>query len=155
MSTLLKFYRPLFSIPYSTRTVQLGTHRFHSLFKPKRRIRCVSTSSHSQPSIGVGGKWESPEFSELWLQNTISRKKEVFRPKTEGKVGIYLRHLGYQVTYVRNFTDVDDKSKGVGRGSNQFEQTILQGVQSRYGLSSLPASFLRNHECPNHMPQIL
>lgn len=108
MSTLLKFHRPLFSIPYSIRMVQFGTHRFHSLFKPKRRIRCVSTSSHSQPSIGVGGEWGSPESRELWLQNTISRKKEVFRPKTEGKVGMYvcgvtaydLSHIGHARVYV-------------------------------------------------------
>lgn len=70
------------------------------------------------------------------MYNTMGRKKEVFRPKVEGKVGMYvcgvtaydlshigharvyvtfdvlyryLKHLGYQVCYVRNFTDVDDK----------------------------------------------
>ncbi|KAE9452216.1 hypothetical protein C3L33_15914, partial [Rhododendron williamsianum] len=74
--------------------------------------------------------------SELWLYNTMSKQKEVFRPKVAGKVGMYvcgvtaydlshigharvyvcfdvlyryLRHLGYEVNYVRNFTDVDDK----------------------------------------------
>lgn len=26
-----------------------------------------------------------------------------------GWLGRYLRHLGYEVNYVRNFTDVDDK----------------------------------------------
>ena len=72
----------------------------------------------------------------LYLTNTLTRRKERFVPRDEGKVGIYLcgttvysephignfrnvvvfdvlrRHLvasGYQVTYVRNFTDVDDK----------------------------------------------
>jgi len=72
----------------------------------------------------------------LRLYNTATRKKEEFRPVTEGKVGIYvcgvtvydlchvgharslivfdvlvryLRARGYRVTYVRNFTDVDDK----------------------------------------------
>jgi cysteinyl-tRNA synthetase len=70
------------------------------------------------------------------LYNTASRRKEVFQPLKDRKVGIYvcgvtvydlchigharsaivfdvlvryLRARGYQVTYVRNFTDVDDK----------------------------------------------
>ena len=68
--------------------------------------------------------------------NTLSRKKEVFKPVEEGKVKIYVcgitsydyahlgharsyvffdfvrrlfEHLGYSVVYVQNFTDVDDK----------------------------------------------
>jgi cysteinyl-tRNA synthetase len=72
----------------------------------------------------------------LRIYNTLSGKKEVFKPRREGKVGMYacgvtvydlchigharstvvfdiifryLRFLGYQVTYVRNITDVDDK----------------------------------------------
>jgi len=72
----------------------------------------------------------------LKLYNTASRGKEVFQPLKNRKVGIYvcgvtvydlchigharsaivfdvlvryLRARGYQVTYVRNFTDVDDK----------------------------------------------
>ena len=72
----------------------------------------------------------------LKLYNTATRSKEDFQPIEEGKVGIYvcgvtvydlchigharsaivfdvlvryLRAKGYDVTYVRNFTDVDDK----------------------------------------------
>ena len=72
----------------------------------------------------------------LVIYNSLTRRKEEFTPLTPGKVGIYVcgvtvyddphvgharcyvafdamvRHLrsrGYQVTYVRNFTDVDDK----------------------------------------------
>ena len=72
----------------------------------------------------------------LRLYNSATRKKEVFRPIREGQVGIYVcgvtvydlchigharstivfdvlvryvRGSGYTVTYVRNFTDVDDK----------------------------------------------
>ncbi|MDL2275924.1 cysteine--tRNA ligase [Desulfosarcina sp. OttesenSCG-928-G10] len=70
------------------------------------------------------------------VYNTLTKSKETFVPKIPGKVGIYvcgptvydfshvgharsvvvfdvvvryLRAAGYQVTYVRNFTDVDDK----------------------------------------------
>jgi cysteinyl-tRNA synthetase len=72
----------------------------------------------------------------LHLSNTLTRRKEPFVPRDEGRVGIYLcgvtvysephignlrnvvvfdvlrRHLvasGYEVLYVRNITDVDDK----------------------------------------------
>nr|GMD24887.1 cysteine--tRNA ligase 2, cytoplasmic isoform X1 [Ipomoea batatas] len=73
---------------------------------------------------------------ELFLYNSMTKQKEVFKPKEDGKVGMYicgvtsydfshigharayvafdilyryLRYLGYEVVYVRNFTDVDDK----------------------------------------------
>jgi cysteinyl-tRNA synthetase len=72
----------------------------------------------------------------LQLHNTLTRRKEPFVPRDEGRVGIYLcgvtvysephvgnlrnvvtfdvlrRHLtasGYRVLYVRNYTDVDDR----------------------------------------------
>ena len=72
----------------------------------------------------------------MQLYNSLSRKKEEFTPIIPGKVGLYacgitaydychigharsaivfdvlvryLRHMGYAVTFVRNFTDVDDK----------------------------------------------
>ena len=72
----------------------------------------------------------------MQIFNTLTRQKETFQPLVEGKVGLYvcgitiydychighartyvafdvinryLRFSGYEVTYVRNITDVDDK----------------------------------------------
>jgi cysteinyl-tRNA synthetase len=72
----------------------------------------------------------------LKIYNTLTRKKEAFKPRVEGKVGIYVcgmtvydychigharvmvvfdtvaryfRYSGYDLTYVRNITDIDDK----------------------------------------------
>ncbi len=72
----------------------------------------------------------------LKIYNTLQRKKETFKPLVEGKVGLYvcgmtvydfchigharvmvvfdtvaryLRYSGYEVKYVRNITDIDDK----------------------------------------------
>ncbi|WP_428355977.1 cysteine--tRNA ligase [Methyloprofundus sp.] len=72
----------------------------------------------------------------LKIYNTLTRSKEVFTPRVEGKVGMYvcgmtvydychigharvmvvfdvvaryLRYSGYDLSYVRNVTDIDDK----------------------------------------------
>lgn len=72
----------------------------------------------------------------LKIYNTLTREKEIFKPIHEHKIGMYvcgvtiydlchighgrtfvvfdvitryLRHLGYDLTYVRNITDIDDK----------------------------------------------
>jgi cysteinyl-tRNA synthetase len=72
----------------------------------------------------------------LKIYNTLTRKKETFQPRVAGKVGMYVcgmtvydychigharvmvvfdtvaryfRHSGYDLTYVRNITDIDDK----------------------------------------------
>lgn len=83
------------------------------------------------------------------LYNTATKQKEPFLPVAEGKVGIYvcgitaydachvgharsavvfdvivryLRYRGYRVTYVKNFTDVDDKiiDKANAEGTDIF-----------------------------------
>ena len=73
---------------------------------------------------------------EITVYNTLTKKKEAFRPLEAGKVGIYvcgvtpyndphignarpfvtwdtirrfLAKIGYKVRYIQNFTDVDDK----------------------------------------------
>ncbi|KAF2317792.1 hypothetical protein GH714_041106 [Hevea brasiliensis] len=49
--------------------------------------------------------------------NTMTKTMEVFKPLVPGKVHIYLQHLGYEITYVRNFTDIDDKAAKLGEPS--------------------------------------
>ncbi|CAN6540351.1 unnamed protein product [Malus baccata var. baccata] len=72
--------------------------------------------------------------------------------------GRYLRHLGYQVTYVRNFTDVDDKI--IARANELREDPI--SLSRRYCeefnqdmtcLHCLPPSV--EPRVSDHMPQIL
>jgi cysteinyl-tRNA synthetase len=84
------------------------------------------------------------------LYNTLTKKKEAFVPLEEGKVGMYvcgitaydlchigharsavvfdviyryLKYRGYDVTYVKNFTDVDDKiiGKAIAEGTDIFD----------------------------------
>jgi len=91
----------------------------------------------------------------LKVYNTQTKKKEVFAPVTEGKVGIYVcgitvydqchvgharsaivfdviarffRYLGYEVTFVKNFTDVDDKIIAKANALN----CSIEAVASRY-----------------------
>ena len=87
--------------------------------------------------------------------NTLTRKKEPMIPVQEGKVGIYacgptvynffhignarpfvifdtlrrfLTHLGYEVKFVQNFTDIDDK---MIRRANE-ENTTVEAIADRY-----------------------
>ncbi len=92
------------------------------------------------------------ESNELQIHNSLSGKKEVFRPIETGRVRMYVcgmtvydychlgharvlvmfdvvaryfRHLGYELTYVRNITDIDDKiiARAAERGQSMGELT--------------------------------
>ncbi|KAK4600717.1 hypothetical protein RGQ29_010377 [Quercus rubra] len=167
-TTLFKFCKP-FAIPIRIPT---STTTKRSLI-----IRtCLTSSSSSQPCI--------PSYK-LWLYNTMSKNKQEFKPKVEGKVGMYvcgvtaydlshigharvyvtfdllyryLRHFGYQVCYVRNFTDVDDKI--IARANELGEDPI--SLSRRYCeefqrdmvyLHCLPPSF--EPRVSDHMLQII
>ncbi|MGA1823129.1 MAG: cysteine--tRNA ligase [bacterium] len=92
---------------------------------------------------------------ELRIYNTRTGKKEVFKPFSAGKVGMYvcgvtvydlchlghargavvfdiirryLEYKGYTVTYVRNFTDIDDKI--INRA--QEERCTCKDLAARY-----------------------
>lgn len=89
----------------------------------------------------------------LRIYNTLTGKKEEFIPLVPGKVGVYvcgvtvydychmgharsmvifdvivkyLRYLGYKVTYVRNFTDIDDKIINRARLEQRDPKEIAQ-----------------------------
>lgn len=91
----------------------------------------------------------------MQIFNTLTHKKEELRPIAPGKVGIYacgptvynlihignarplivfdvlrrfLIHLGYDVKYVQNFTDIDDK---MIRRANE-ENTSVDAIAERY-----------------------
>ncbi|KAF7132712.1 hypothetical protein RHSIM_Rhsim09G0105600 [Rhododendron simsii] len=121
---------------------------------------------------------------EFQLYNSMTKQKEIFVPKEPGKVGMYicgvtaydlshigharayvafdilfryLKHLGYEVNYVRNFTDVDDK---IIRRANELEEDPL-ALSSRYceeflvdmvDLQCLPPTY--QPRVSDHMEQI-
>lgn len=86
---------------------------------------------------------------EIQIYNTLSRNKEVFKPVTQGRVGLYVcgptvygdahlgharpgitydvlvrlfRHLGYKVRYVRNITDVGHLENDADVGEDKIEK---------------------------------
>ena len=100
----------------------------------------------------------------LRLYNTATHKKDIFQPLEEGKVGIYvcgvtvydlchigharstivfdvltryLRAKGLDVTYVRNFTDVDDKiierAKLSGKDTGSLAQEFIDAFYEDMG----------------------
>ncbi|MBT6601008.1 MAG: cysteine--tRNA ligase [Nitrospina sp.] len=96
----------------------------------------------------------------LLIFNTLSGKKEVFEPLRENKVGMYvcgvtvydychvgharsgvvfdiifryLKHCGYDVKYVRNFTDIDDKIINRSKEQNvSWEKLTEKFIQAFY-----------------------
>lgn len=95
-----------------------------------------SGESGESGAMKAGEDTETEETPELQIYNTLSRSKEAFQTLEPGKVKMYvcgvtvydlchlgharvmvffdivarlLRHLGYDVTFVRNVTDIDDK----------------------------------------------
>ena len=109
------------------------------------------------------------------LFNTMSRRKEEFVPLEEGKVRMYvcgptvynlihignarpmiifdtvrryLEYKGYEVNYVSNFTDVDDKI---------IKKAIEEGVSARGNLTALYCRMQEGYgwnECKNRQRRI-
>ncbi|XP_057837680.2 cysteine--tRNA ligase, chloroplastic/mitochondrial isoform X2 [Cryptomeria japonica] len=136
---LIKFfqsYSPSFSFQLACQPcsrLRMETPPSHKSSAPSSKIRAFCSNK------GKNGGFEESKKNketELYLFNTASRQKELFKPREPGKVGMYvcgvtaydfshigharvyvtfdilyryLKHLGYEVKYVRNFTDIDDK----------------------------------------------
>ncbi|CAM0149639.1 unnamed protein product [Urochloa decumbens] len=98
---------------------------------------------------------KAPSAPQLELFNSMTKKKEPFKPRVEGKVAMYvcgvtpydfshigharayvafdvlyryLKFLGYEVEYVRNFTDIDDK---IIKRANERGETVTN-LSSRF-----------------------
>lgn len=114
---------------------------------------------------------------EFRVYNSMTQQKEVFTTKEPGKVGMYvcgitaydfshigharaavnfdvlyryLMHLGYEVTYVRNFTDVDDK---IIRRANESGENPLS-LSERFCQEYL--ADMNDLQClsPTHQPRV-
>ena len=107
----------------------------------------------------------------MQIYNSMTRKKETFVPIHEGKVGIYacgptvynyfhignarpfitfdvlrrqLEREGYQVTFVQNFTDIDDKMiKRAGSPSRNLPTVLsLNTIKMQKHLESVRQPFI-------------
>ena len=121
----------------------------------------------------------------LSLYNTQSRSKETFKPITDGKVNLYvcgmtvydychlgharvlvvfdiivrhLRQLGYDVTYVRNITDIDDKiiARAIENGES-IQALTERFIQAMHEDSEALAVVQPDYEprATDSMPQII
>lgn len=115
------------------------TYPFKALGRRKQQFHVCSSLSCAVSSLDKASTEQAHEVSidaAFHVYNTMTRQKEKFLPLVAGKVGMYvcgittydyshigharvyvsfdvlfryLMHLGFEVKYVRNFTDVDDK----------------------------------------------
>jgi cysteinyl-tRNA synthetase len=121
----------------------------------------------------------------MQLYNTLSRRKESFKPLTPGKVGLYacgvtvyddvhlgharscvvfevlVRHLrrqGLTVTWVRNFTDVDDKiirrAQATGVSPQQVAERYIASFREDMAALGIPPADLEP-KATEHIPQII
>ncbi|XP_057799975.1 LOW QUALITY PROTEIN: cysteine--tRNA ligase, chloroplastic/mitochondrial-like [Salvia miltiorrhiza] len=193
MATILRWYKPLFPLRHR-KPLAFASKSFH--WKSKFRLRSTINCSYNKyQSLNTcceekidnknrdGNSREAKK--EVWLYNTMSKQRELFKPKVEGRVGMYvcgvtaydlshigharvyvafdvlyryLKHLGYEVNYVRNFTDVDDKI--IARANELGEDPI--SLSRRYCeefhhdmacLNCLPPSV--EPRVSDHIPQII
>lgn len=121
----------------------------------------------------------------IQIYNTLTREKEIFKPIEEGKVRMYvcgptvynyihignarssiafdtirryLEYRGYEVNYVSNFTDVDDKiirtAKELGITAPEVADRFIQAFEEdTNALNVMPAT--SNPRVMDHMPDIL
>ena len=114
--------------------------------------------------------------SEIQVYNTLGRRLEPFRPLVEGKIGIYvcgptvqsdphvghgrfavafdviiryLRWRGFDVTYVRNITDVEDKIIAAAAESGETPEQLASRVAERFAAAFEALAVLP----PDHEPK--
>lgn len=120
VTTFLKCYKPFLPFQLSSKRIISGgmfvknpvlVRSFH--FKVRFRCFCSTTTvrnshSGSKPLIDESGNTKESAKGQLWLYNTMSRQKELFKPQVPGKVGMYvcgvtaydLSHIGHARVYV-------------------------------------------------------
>lgn len=121
----------------------------------------------------------------LQIFNTLSRKKEIFKPITEGKVGLYvcgitiydrchighartyvafdiiaryLKYSGYELTHVRNITDVDDKIIKRALENNESCESLTERMTEQMYQDFDDLNIMRPDIAPTvtgHMPEII
>ncbi|MDP4985140.1 cysteine--tRNA ligase [Pseudoalteromonas tunicata] len=119
------------------------------------------------------------------IYNTLTRQKEQFKPMVAGKISMYVcgitiydychvghartyvsfdvmnryfRHLGYDVTYVRNITDVDDKIiKRAHENNEEINDLTVRMTKAMHedfnALNMLPADI--EPTVTGHIPEII
>ncbi len=121
----------------------------------------------------------------LKIYNTLSRKKEKFVPLNEGEVKMYvcgvtvydrchvgharalftfdvvlryLRFLGYKTTFVRNFTDLDDKIIQRARAEGSEPEVIAEKYIQEFNADSTALGLISPDQEPratDHVPEMI
>lgn len=122
----------------------------------------------------------------MQIYNTLTRRKELFKPQQPGKVRMYVcgptvydyihignarpmvvfdtlhryfRYLGYEVQYVVNFTDIDDKiinkARAEGVDFHQISENYIQAFEAHAKGLNLLEEETDHPRCTDHMEEII
>jgi cysteinyl-tRNA synthetase len=119
-------------------------------------------------------------MSDLQVYNSLSRKKEIFKPVTPGYIGMYvcgptvysdvhlgncrtfisfdiiyryLRHLGYKVRYVRNITDAGHLEGDRDEGDDKFSKKArLEQLEPMEIVQKYTLGFHKTMDLFNNLP---
>ena len=119
-------------------------------------------------------------MQKLKLYNTLNRKKELFEPRTEGRVGMYVcgptvygdahlgharpgitfdvvfryfKHMGYKIRYVRNITDVGHLVNDADEGEDKIaKKARLDQLEPMEVVAYYTRSYHRDMALLNTLP---
>ncbi|KAL0039765.1 hypothetical protein WJX77_007362 [Trebouxia sp. C0004] len=166
------------------RNVPASAHRMSKV--DFRHVHAKSAAAQA-PTLQKEAQAESPASSELQLYNTMGRRKQVFTPRQDQGQNIsmyvcgvtvydwahigharvyisfdvlhrYLKHLGYNVQYVRNFTDIDDKIIARAKQSDEdplslSRRFIVEFHKDMEALGCLPPTL--EPKATDHVPDMV
>ena len=121
----------------------------------------------------------------IYVYSETTKQKEIFAPMKKGEISMYvcgstvynyihvgnarpivvfdfirrfLEYMGYKVTYVHNFTDIDDKMIQRAKRDNTTVKELVDRFVAEYytdekGLGARPASF--HPKATEHIPEII
>jgi len=153
------------------------------LYRPLDRI--ASPLTYFRQNTNINGMGEDRVFKPIFLTNSKTHKKETFRTLVPNEVKMYscgptvysfihignlraaltadlfyrlFKRFGYKVTYIRNYTDIDDKiikrANEEGTSMGELTERFTREVEKDYALAGMEEPSHKT-KVTDHIPEII